>query len=268
MMNRRKFLVGAGASALAATAAAPVIWHQIETHRLQQRAVSIALGLNQPLRVAALGDIHFDPLYEVDYLAHVAASLTALRADLIVYTGDFLTHQTARMADLAAILSRATSRLGAYATLGNHDHWAGAALIMRELEKNGIRVLRNESIALAGEEEVYLSALDSFWSGIPNPHILEKTPVSSRHLLLVHEPDPFLHLDNPRIKLQISGHTHGGQVRMPMVGALVLPRYGELFQQGLYRRDGRLLYVNRGVGTVHPHVRFHCPPEITVFEIT
>ncbi len=265
MMTRRNFLLGAGATALAATAS--VISYEIETHRLQQRAIRLTLGLEQPLRVAALGDIHFDPLYEEDYLAHVAACLTALKTDLILYTGDFLTHKLTRMADLAAILSRATARLGTYATLGNHDHWAGAPKIIFELEKKGIRVLRNESIALPGEDQVYLSALDSYWSGRPDPLILQKTPETSRHILLVHEPDPFVQLEDPRIKLQISGHTHGGQVRVPLVGALVLPQYGKIFQQGLYQHGGRHLYVNRGVGTVHPHVRFHCPPEITVFEI-
>src|SRR5476651_1282301 len=96
-MNRRNFILGAGATALAAAASCPVIWHEIGTHRLQKRPIQFTLGLNRPIRVAALGDLHFDPLYEEDYLADVAASLTELRADLIIYTGDFVTHETRRM---------------------------------------------------------------------------------------------------------------------------------------------------------------------------
>jgi predicted MPP superfamily phosphohydrolase len=268
LMNRRSFILGAGATALTAAVAAPIIRHEIETHRLERRAIPLALGLNRPLRVAALGDIHFDPLFEEAYLAHVADSLTDLQPDLIVYTGDFVTHHTDRMPDLAAILGRARSRLGSYATLGNHDHWAGAPAIVSALHKQGIRVLINESIPLPGENEVYLTALDSFWSGTPNLRTVTKSPDHSRHILLVHEPDPFAQLIDPRIRLQISGHTHGGQVRLPAYGALVLPTFGRIYQQGLYRRDGQQLYVNRGVGTVHPHVRFHCPPEITVFELS
>jgi predicted MPP superfamily phosphohydrolase len=266
IMNRRKFIFGAGAAM--AALATPVLWHELETHRLQRRPVSVALGLNRPLRVAALGDLHFDPLYEEDYLTEVADGLTGLNADLIVYTGDFVTATTRRIHDLAAILARAKSRLGSYATLGNHDHWTGARAVTMGLEKEGIRVLCNSSVPLPDEDEVYLSGLDSFWGGTPAPGILAKTPARSRHILLVHEPDPFLQLGDPRIKLQISGHTHGGQVRIPLVGALVLPIYGKIFQQGLYSHQGRHLYVNRGVGTLGPHVRFHCPPEITVFELT
>ena len=86
--------------------------------------------------------------------------------------------------------------------------------------------------------------------------------------MLVHEPDSFAQLVDPRIKLQISGHTHGGQVRLPLYGALVLPHMGKHYETGLFERDGRKLYVNRGIGTLAPNLRINCRPEITVFELT
>lgn len=242
--------------------------HETVTHKLQQRPVHLTLGLKKPLRVCALGDIHFDPIYEVDWMEHIASSLTQLKPDLIVYTGDFVTGSVRRMPDLAEILGDAEARIGSFATLGNHDHWSGVKRVTSSLEHNGIQVLRNASIRLPEEDNFYLSSLDSYWAGTPNPKILDQTPEDSRHLLLVHEPDTFLTLTNPRIKLQISGHTHGGQVRIPAIGALRLPKWGTKFQQGLYLRDDRKLYVNRGVGTLRPHIRFHCPPEITVFDLT
>ncbi len=98
--------------------------------------------------------------------------------------------------------------------------------------------------------------------------MIGKTPPDSRHIVLVHEPDSFLTLTDPRIKLQLSGHTHGGQVRLPLMGAVILPKMGHHFQTGLYQKDGRMLYVNRGIGTLAPHVRVNCRPEITVFELS
>jgi predicted MPP superfamily phosphohydrolase len=267
-VNRRTFLRGITASALVGTLGTPLIARGIRTHDLEQRAIPLTLGLSRPFRLVALGDIHFDPLYEEAYLAHIADCVTNLKPDLIAYTGDFITGCVSRMKDLAAILSRSTSRLGSFATLGNHDHWNGARPVIFALEKAGIRVLRNESFAVPGEDGFFVTGLDSYWAGTPRPEILTRTPVQSRHVLLVHEPDPFAQLDDPRIKLQISGHTHGGQIRAPLIGALHLPKWGKNYQEGLYAQDGRYLYVNRGVGTLMPHVRYRCRPEISVFELS
>ena len=98
--------------------------------------------------------------------------------------------------------------------------------------------------------------------------LISRSPMTSRHIVLVHEPDSFAQLVDPRIKLQISGHTHGGQVRLPLFGALVLPHMGKHYEAGLYERDGRKLYVNRGIGTLVPNLRINCRPEITVFELS
>jgi len=268
LLTRRNFIRGLAAGTAVTAVGAPFIRHRIQTHALDAPTQRLDLGLAQRLRVVALGDIHFDPHYEESYLSHVVDTINEIDTDLIVYTGDFVTSTATRMRDLAAILARGTSRLGSFATLGNHDHWAGATRVSHALEDHGIRVLRNASIPLPAQENVYLSSLDSFWAGSPDPSILTRTPADSRHILLVHEPDPFATLDDPRIKLQISGHTHGGQIRAPIVGALHLPPMGKLYQEGLYAKDGRFLYVNRGIGTIGPHIRFRCPPEITVFELS
>jgi uncharacterized protein len=267
-MNRRTFIRRAVTTALAATAGGTAMTYARDTHAIEKCRVPLTLGLNLPLRVAVMGDIHFDPLYEEAYIAATVTEINGLHPDLILYTGDFITNQSRRVHDLAAILSLGTARLGAYAVPGNHDHWAGLAGITSALEKKGIRFLRNKCVALPDEDQVFLSGLDSFWAGTPDPSVLAATPENSRHILLVHEPDSFLQVTDPRVKLQISGHTHGGQVRLPFYGALVLPRFGRNFEMGLYKQESRSLYVNRGIGTLLPHVRLNCAPEITVFELT
>jgi len=267
-MNRRAFIRGAVTTTVVAAAGASVCAYAKDTHDLETVTVPFALGLHQPMRVAVLGDIHFDPLYEEAYLAGVIGHVNSLQPDLILYTGDFITAHADRMPVLGKILAQGSARLGSYAVPGNHDHWTGLWAITHNLETNGIRVLRNKCVALPGEDDVYLSGLDSFWSGTPDPSILSATPEQSRHILLVHEPDTFLQLTNPRVKLQISGHTHGGQVRLPLYGAVVLPQLGHNFETGLYRQDGRTLYVNRGIGTLAPHIRLNCRPEVTVFELS
>jgi predicted MPP superfamily phosphohydrolase len=265
-MNRRTFIRRAGLAGLGVAAGATA-YAGLDTHIIDKPLVPLTLGLGTPLRVVALGDIHFDPLYEEAYMERIAREMTGLRPDLIVYTGDFITRRVDRIHDLAILLAKAEARLGSYATLGNHDHWSGASAVTAALNRNGIEVLRNRCVALPGQDQCYLSALDSFWAGTPDASVLLRTPAESHHILLVHEPDPFAQLNDPRIRLQISGHTHGGQVRVPGVGALHLPKWGQNYQAGLYTRDGRFLYVNRGIGTLFPHARFNCPPEITVFDL-
>jgi uncharacterized protein len=267
-MNRRTFIRGAVTTTVAAAVGVSVGAYAKDTHDLDLPTVPFSVGLNQPLRVAILGDIHFDPLFEEAYIAGVIDHVNSLQPDLILYTGDFITAHAERMAHLGKILACGKARLGCYAVPGNHDHWTGLYPITLNLEKNGIRVLRNKCVALPGEDGVYLSGLDSFWAGTPDPSILSATPENSRHLLLVHEPDSFLQVTDSRVKLQISGHTHGGQVRLPLYGAVVLPRFGRNFETGLYTQDTRSLYVNRGIGTLYPHIRLNCRPEVTVLELT
>lgn len=267
-MNRRAFIKGTVAAATATVAGTSLYAFGSETHNLEKTTVRLPLGLSQPLRMVAIGDLHFDPLYEEAYIERVVASVAALQPDLIVYTGDFITHNTSRVHDLVALLSRATSRFGSFAILGNHDLWFGPMAVMTALEKGGIQVLRNRSIALPRQDHLFLTGFDSFWAGGSNFAVLSQTPRDSRHIVLLHEPDPFNMLTDPRIKLQISGHTHGGQVRVPLIGALHLPKWGKNFQEGLYTQNGRSLYVNRGIGTLLPHVRFDCRPEITLFELS
>jgi predicted MPP superfamily phosphohydrolase len=136
------------------------------------------------------------------------------------------------------------------------------------LERNGIQVLRNRALPLPGVAGWFIAGLESYWGGRPDPRFLRKFPEDARFISIVHEPDAWDQLRDPRIRLQVSGHTHGGQVCMPFWGALTLPSWGKLYSAGLYGSGDRHLYVSRGLGTVNMRVRFCCRPEITVFELS
>lgn len=240
---------------------------------LERKAVEITrtpitVGLGRPLLVACLGDIHYDPLCEADYLHTVVDMVNAAQPDLIALTGDYITHATPQVTELARILGRLRAPLGVFAALGNHDQWHAAEAVTSLLRARKIQVLRNASVALPDQESWFITALESYWSGRPDPACLDRTGPDSRHLLIWHEPDPFSQTDDPRVRLQMSGHTHGGQIRAPLIGALRLPSWGRLFDQGLFTRSGRHLFVNRGIGTVTYHLRVNCRPEISLLELT
>lgn len=267
-MNRRTFVrrsLVAGAVGLGAGAGYARF---VERHAVEVVPVGLELGLPEPLTAAVLGDIHFDPLFEVDYLEDVVARTNRLAPDLVLYTGDFLSRSADRLPDLLAVLRKARAGAGRFAVLGNHDHWVGADPVAAAFAAAGIPVLRNQSVPLSGRKDWYVTGLESYWSGAPNTTSLAATPPHARHILLVHEPDSFDLLTDPRIALQVSGHTHGGQVRVPGVGAVCLPSWGKKYQAGLYSRGDRKLYVNRGIGTVDRHVRLNCRPEITLLKLT
>jgi len=240
----------------------------IERHAVEVVPVPIDIGLTAPLTVAVLSDIHFDPLYETDYLEEVVARTNNLSPDLILHTGDFLSRSADRFADLLAVLGKARAGVGSFAVLGNHDHCIGADAITAGLSTSGISVLRNRSVSLPGQKDWYITGLESFWAGAPSLSPIASSSPHARHILLAHEPDSFDLLTDARIALQLSGHTHGGQVRLPLVGAICLPNWGKKYQAGLYTRGEQRLYVNRGIGTVKRHFRFNCRPEITLLTLT
>lgn len=268
MIRRRAFLrnlIGAGVLGAGSTT---VYAHLLERHSVRIERVPLDLGLGKPLRIAAISDVHFDPLFETGYLQRVFELINATDPDLVCHLGDYVTRSPQRFDEFAAIAAWATPRLGSFAVLGNHDQWSHERRITAALESADIRVLRNESVPIPGMPGWRLAGLESYWGGRPLPSTALPADPDARFILLVHEPDPFDTIGDPRVRLQISGHTHGGQIRAPLFGALQLPSWGRNYDAGLFRKDGRHLYVTRGIGTVSIHMRFHCPPEITLLELS
>jgi uncharacterized protein len=267
-MNRRTFIKRSLIAAPLATGAVAGYGKFIERHAVEVVRLEMSVGIPEPLTIAFVSDFHFDPLYETEYLTRVLAILSESSPDMILYGGDFLSSTTDRFDELLDILRTANAPLGTYAVLGNHDQWINANVVSTGLASCGITVLRNQSLPLARREQWFLTGLESYWSGAPNTLSIENTRSDARHILLVHEPDSFDLLTDPRIVLQLSGHTHGGQIRVPFAGAIHVPSWGKNYTAGLYSRDGRRLYVNRGIGTVGKHFRVNCRPEITLLTLT
>jgi len=155
------------------------------------------------------------------------------------------------------------------ACLGNHDLWEDAPLIRRELTNVGISVLVNAGLSLAGGE-LWVAGVDDVWSGDPDlDAALNGAPADATIILLAHEPDyADVVSEHGGVDLQLSGHSHGGQVQLPLIGAPVLPYLGRRYPAGLYHIEELTLYTNRGVGTIYPPIRFNCRPEVTLITLT
>jgi predicted MPP superfamily phosphohydrolase len=250
----------------------------VEPRRLTVERVTVPLFSPSParagLRVAQLSDLHLGPLVPREAVRAAVDLAMSLRPDLVALTGDFVSRvDGGELAALTAELSRFRAPLGVFACLGNHDHWTDAAAVSDAVERAGVRLLRNASAAVdAGSARLYVAGVDDVWEEQDDlGRALAGVPEDGVVLLLAHEPDfaDEAALD-PRPRLQLSGHSHGGQVKLPGVPR-VLPYLGRKYPEGLYQVDGPAgalsLYTTRGVGLVSPAVRLNCPPEVTLLEM-
>ncbi len=220
----------------------------------------------QGLKIVCLSDFHLHPFTQIDLIEQIVSKVNEIEPDLICLLGDYVFERADSIEELAQVLTSLQSGFGTFAVLGNHDLWTDAEVVRNGLENVGIRVLINESVDFQlGGDMLTLVGLDDGWSGAPDlSNALEDIPMETAVILMIHEPDfADLYAQDGRIFLQLSGHTHGGQVRLPGVGAPFLPAFGRKYDQGLYKIDEMWLYTTRGVGVIDPPVRFNCRPEIT-----
>jgi len=224
------------------------------------------------MTIAQVSDPHMGEWMTLERMQAVVRQVNALHPDVIVLTGDFISvmrHNTPR--ELTTALRGLHARDGAYAILGNHDYDTDAATVSRAIHIAGnVRLLVNEHAVLKrGGERLYIAGVDDAVESQPDlDAALCGVPDGAPVILLAHEPDIANDIARSgRVGLQLSGHTHGGQIRLPLVGAVILPIMGRKYPMGLYQVDGMMLYVNRGVGMVSIHARFKCPPEITLITL-
>lgn len=221
------------------------------------------------LTIAHLSDFHHSAVVPREHVRRAVDLANSLGADLLLLTGDYVTGDPVYIAPVATELSRLRAPRGAYAVLGNHDHWVDAPAITAALGDIGIRVLRNASAPIAGG--LWLVGVDDIWVDAADlPAALAGVPANAPRILLVHNAD-FMEraeVQEHRFDLVLAGHTHGGQVRLPGRGALIVPsRYGQKYAGGLVSLPHALVYVSRGIGLVSPPVRFLCRPEIAFIRL-
>jgi predicted MPP superfamily phosphohydrolase len=225
------------------------------------------------LTIAHMSDIHLSPDVQPEHVAQAVALANAQKPDLVALTGDLVTYGRQYIEPVAELVSDLRAPLGVFAVLGNHDYWAGAPrAIMAAFGRHHIRTFRNESQRISvGAESFWLVGVDDVWEERNNlPQAFHDVPAASTKIALVHEPDIADELARYGVALQLSGHSHGGQVRLPFVGAPILPRLGRRYPIGLQRvpDSATQVYTTRGVGLVTPAYRFNCRPDVTVLRLT
>ena len=242
-------------------------------NQLTVEAVKLPIhGLHPALvgfKIVQLSDLHFMPFTPLRLIQEAVTAANARQPDLIVLTGDYVTHDADTIFGMTKVLAQLNARYGVFAVLGNHDTRAGARIVRQGIGEAGITVLHNRGLVLTvGASTFNLAGVDDCLWGHPDLNAaLAGLARTAPTLLLAHEPDVIDDFSRDgRVTLQLSGHTHGGQVRLPILGTPVLPRMGEKYVKGLFQVNQSYLYVNRGVGMVSLPIRFNCPPEIT--EIT
>jgi len=273
-MSRRKFLklggtaIAAGVASVGATAGW-IAWHD-ESQDLGIERVTIPLHNLPPalegFTIAQLSDIHLLPLTQPDLVRRAVAMTNSLAPDLTVLTGDYVWHEVESMFELAPIIAGLDAKHGVLSIFGNHDLWTDPEVVRTGLREARIPLLVNEGVTLnVGGAPLHLAGLDDGWSGHPDlDAAMANAPANATTILLVHEPDlaDDYALD-PRIGLQLSGHSHGGQIRLPIIGPPVLPYLSWKYDMGLYRVGEMWLYTNRGIGVTNEPYRYNCRPEIT-----
>lgn len=217
-------------------------------------------------RIVQISDIHYYPFTTLELVDHAVQIANQLNPDLTVLTGDFVWHEAEPVFDLMPTLAQLNAKHGVYAGLGNHDHWTDVEAVTLALKQERLPLLVNQGVPISvGKSSLYLASLDDGWSGKPDlAGAMANWAEEAITVLLMHEPDlaPRYAVDK-RIHLQLSGHSHGGQVRLPFYGPLVLPYLSWKYPMGLYNVDGMWLYTNRGLGTTNVPIRVNCAPEIT-----
>ncbi len=278
LLSRRRFLQLSGGLALAGASGLGYS-RLLEPNWVEVVEQSLAIpGLPEHLsgtRIAQLSDIHLGQYTGPEKLLDAVLQINQLAPDLVFLTGDYVTRNAGQASGLVEPLRALTAPT--YAILGNHDLWTDRTDVTNYLSQTPVHLLVNQGTeALPG---LFVAGVDDLWSGGPDIRAsLDGVPAGAVSLLLAHEPDYFdqvVQMDAP-VAVQFSGHSHGGQVRIPSATpdgaglwtrAPVLPRYGQRYPIGLYRVGSRQVYTNRGLGVWPLPYRFNCRPEITLFRL-
>jgi predicted MPP superfamily phosphohydrolase len=277
-INRRKFIKRVAAAGVAAIAVDSTL---IEPNHPRLIRQEIALR-RWPSRldgfaIALLSDFHYDPYFSVHPIRSAVEVVNRLQPDLIALTGDFVSvplvgnslQGAADAEPCAQLLGKLRAPHGVWSVLGNHDVFSNAARVTDALQAVGIPMLSNKSVAIEKDgAHFWLGGVDDVLGGRADvPRTLRGIPSEEAVVLMAHEPDYADYVAGYPVDLQLSGHTHGGQVRLPFMRPLYLPALAKKYVQGLFKIRDLTLYTNAGIGTVEVPLRWNCPPEITFISV-
>lgn len=223
-------------------------------------------------KIVQISDIHASELMPAKRLAKIIKLVNQQQPDAIAITGDFVTKRSDFYAKRLTIkLSQLQSKSAIVAILGNHDHWQKEiAQLKQVLTDSKITLLDNQVYFVErGSQQLAFAGLDDPYWGEPNlPQIIAQLPDNVPAILLVHEPDYIeKSAATHKFALQLSGHSHGGQIKIPFLDPLVLPYGAQKYFAGLNQVEDTITYTNRGLGMTGLPLRFASRPEITVFTL-
>ncbi|MDQ3088316.1 MAG: metallophosphoesterase [Acidobacteriota bacterium] len=218
-------------------------------------------------RLVHLSDIHHSPFTDIEHISRAVSIANSLQPDVFVLTGDYVSHESSYIAPMAEVLGKLESEFGTFACLGNHDHWTDAEMVTNLMREANIKVLINEGFRFTAKDA-------SFWLAGVDDYMVGKTDLRAALrgsfpdemiMLLAHNPIIVRRAARVGVDLMLSGHTHGGQIKLRDDEKRILPR--RKLKNGLYRRKDTQIYITRGIGTVVLPVRYGCPPEISLIEL-
>ena len=276
--SRRTFLRQAGLSAGLTALGLACYSGLIEPNEVEVKKIEIRVQRLSPafdgFKIALISDFHFGPFTGAGEISAAVRKVNELHADLVAMLGDFVSEPLsgakkagAKKAEpCAEVLSGIRSQLGSFAILGNHDYATDPEFVADALNSHGVSVLRNANrlIERNGSRLWLLGINDATFSETRLDHALAGISQADPKILLVHEPDYADEASHCGIDVQFSGHSHGGQIRIPGFHPLWLPPLGRKYYRGYYRVGGLQLYTNKGIGTIGLPFRFCAPPEVTL----
>ncbi|OCT12920.1 phosphoesterase [Paenibacillus pectinilyticus] len=279
-MSRRSFLkkglwFGGGLLSVPPFGYGYAIW--VEPRWLQVERISLAFPTLpeafKGLRVVQFSDLHFGFHLDVNQLTRVVEVIQAEQPDIVCFTGDLVDYAVGQHGkEMRDVLKRIQPTYGCFAVLGNHDYYGNANEVASVLEDGGFHCLRNRGVRIQKDNQsIWMAGVEDMWEGVPDLQAaLQKMNKEEWVLLLSHAPDFADTAAASPVQLQLSGHSHGGQVRLPFIGPLASVPYGVKYPSGLYHvgpNKSLTLYTNRGIGVSVRPIRFMCRPEITVFTL-
>lgn len=258
-------LAGLGLLALATSAYAALEPQRPRLERLELAFPGLAAPLDG-LRIMQLSDLHLGTAHSTRNLHWALAAVRREQPHLVVFTGDFVSRPEP-IADIPQLLRGVTAPLGCYAVFGNHDYWEGPQEIADGLGAVGIELLLNEQRLLHWRgAALVVAGSDDPWGGqVDFAAALGNRPADAFCLLLAHVPEAADEAAAHGVDLQLSGHTHGGHMDLPLLGPLALPRFGSRYERGLHRVGRTTVYTNRGLAGIP--LRLGCPPEATIITL-
>jgi predicted MPP superfamily phosphohydrolase len=273
-LDRRQFLRGVIAAPLVGVAAASAYARLIEPHNYRISNIDVYLR-NLParfenFRITQLTDVHHSEIVGLDQIRRVVQLAQETKPDMFVLTGDYTTTYRRYVEPCAEALSTLRAPEGVWAVLGNHDHYTDPELTTRALRKHQIVVMNNSNTSITrGPDTLQLSGIDDWsWNANDWQRAFAGLKDSVPTVLLSHQPTVLDLAESQKASLILSGHTHGGQIDIPLIGAPARFATRELkYSKGLYQRGETQLYVSSGTGVIGLPVRFGVRPEIAVFHL-